>query len=126
GLLEVRNLIKNIETNPDYAKKGFDVVLASLKESEKRLDNDAILANSLAASKNVVLPLFFLLGNPTGRTASNLPDYLENNSVSQAGIDSSITAREILPPITEFAAGSLGLGHINIVADRDGTVRSEP
>ena len=126
GLLEVRNLIKNIESNPDYAKKSFDAVLASLKESEKRLDNDTILANSIIASKNVVLPLFFVPGNPTGRTASNLPDYLQNNSIAPSGIDNSTTAREIVPPTAEFAAVSQGLGHINIVADRDGTVRSEP
>lgn len=125
GLLEVRNLIKNIEETPDYVKKGLDTVLASLKESEKRLDNDTILANSIAASKNVVLPLFFVPGNPTGRTTSNLPDYLKSNSLPPAGLE-SITAREIVPPIAEFATVSLGLGHINIVADRDGTVRSEP
>jgi eukaryotic-like serine/threonine-protein kinase len=126
GLLEVRNLIKNIESNPDYAKKGFEVVLASLKESEKKLDNDAILANSITAGKNVVLPLFFVPGNPTGRTAANMPDYLQKNSLSPTGMDGSVTAREIIPPIAEFATGSLGLGHINIIADRDGTVRSEP
>jgi len=126
GLLEVRNLIKNIESNPDYAKKGFDVVSAMLKESEKRLDNDTILANSIAASKIIVLPLFFVPGNPTGRVASNLPDYLQNNSLAPINTDDSITAREIVPPIAEFAAGSLGLGHINIVTDHDGTVRSEP
>jgi serine/threonine-protein kinase len=126
GLLEVRNLIKNIESNPDYAQKGSAIVLTALKESEKRLDNDAILANSIAAGKNVVLPLFFVPGNPTGRVASNLPDYLQNNSLAPVGADSSITAREIVPPIAEFATGSLGLGHINIFTDRDGTVRSEP
>jgi eukaryotic-like serine/threonine-protein kinase len=126
GLLEVRNLIKTMESNPDYAKKSFEVILTSLKESEKRLDNDTILANSIAASKNVVLPLFFVPGNPTGRTASNMPDYLQNNSISQAVIDNSMTAREIVPPIAEFASVSQGLGHINIIADHDGTVRSEP
>ncbi len=126
GLLEVRNLIKDIESNPNYMNKGFDVVLAPLKESEKRLDNDTILANSITAGKNVVLPLFFVPGSPSGRTGSNLPDYLQKNSLPSTGLDDSITAREIVPPIAEFAANAMGLGHINIVADRDGTVRSEP
>jgi eukaryotic-like serine/threonine-protein kinase len=126
GLQEVRNLITSIAGNPDYAKKGSEVFLASLKEAEKRLDNDAILANSITASKNVVLPLFFVPGNPTGRVASSLPDYLQNGSLAVAGQDSSITARQIVPPIAEFATGAAGLGHINIIADRDGTVRSEP
>ena len=126
GLVEVRNLISNIETNPAYAKKGLEAVLVELKESEKKLDNDTILANSIAASKNVVLPLFFVPGAPTGRVGANLPDYLQNNSLAASGSDSSITAREIVPPIAEFASSALGLGHINIIADYDGTVRSEP
>lgn len=125
GLLEIRNLIKYTETNPDYAKKGFDVIAASLKESERRLDNDTILANSIAAGKNVVLPLFFVPGNPTGRVAVGLPDYLRNSSVP-AWIDGGIPAREMVSPLPEFAAGSQGLGHVNIIADHDGTVRSEP
>jgi eukaryotic-like serine/threonine-protein kinase len=125
GLAEVRSLIKNIESDPASAKKGLDIILTSLKESEKKLDNDTILANSITAGKNVVLPLFFVSGNPTGRLANNLPDYLQSNSLASAGIDNGITAREIVPPIAEFANGALGLGHINLVTDRDGTVRSE-
>ncbi|MEN6374727.1 MAG: CHASE2 domain-containing protein [Smithella sp.] len=126
GLYEVRNLIKNIESNPYYVKKGFDVILPLLKESEKRLDNDITLANSIAAGKNVVLPLFFISGKPTGGIAAGLPDYLQKNSISYTGVDDSITAREIVTPIAEFAAVSKGLGHVNVIADRDGTVRSEP
>ncbi|MEN6331752.1 MAG: CHASE2 domain-containing protein [Smithella sp.] len=126
GLLEVRNLINNMESNPGYAQKGFSSVLTLLKETEKKLDNDAILANSIAAGKNVVLPLFFIPGKPTGRIAVSLPDYLQKNSISHTGIDYSITAREMAPPVPEFAAVSQGLGHVTVVADSDGTVRSEP
>ena len=126
GLLEVRNLITGIESDPDYVKKGLDVVLAALKEAESRLDNDTILAKAITAGKNVVLPLFFVPGSPTGRVAVGLPEYLQNNALPPPGADNSITARAIVPPIADFAAGSMGLGHINIIADRDGTVRSEP
>ena len=35
-------------------------------------------------------------------------------------------AREIIPPIPDFATKALALGHINVIADTDGTVRSEP
>jgi serine/threonine-protein kinase len=126
GLAEVRNLIKSIESDPDHIKKGLDTILASLKESEKKLDNDAILASSIGASKKVVLPLFFVLGNPSGRVSQNMPDYLQNNSLAALSPDNSFTAREMLPPIPEFSTGALGLGHINIIADLDGTVRSEP
>ncbi len=125
GLVEVRNILKNIESDPEYVNKGLGTVWTSLKESEKKLDNDAILAGTIINSRNVVLPLFFVLGTPTGRTASALPDYITNNSIPAAGSESYF-AREMLPPIPEFAGAALAMGHINIVADHDGTVRSEP
>jgi hypothetical protein len=105
GLTEVRNVIKNIESNPQYFKKNMSlvIILSSLRDAEERLDNDTILANAITANKNVVLPLFFSFQNPTGRTASNLPDYLLNNSISPPFSDTSISAREIRPPIAEFA-----------------------
>ncbi|PKN20431.1 MAG: serine/threonine protein kinase [Deltaproteobacteria bacterium HGW-Deltaproteobacteria-6] len=121
GLIEIRNLAKTLEGNSTY-----DYVLMSLKESETRLDNDAILANSIAVNKNVVLPLFFVPGVPTGRVSSNLPDYLQKNSLAPLSTDNSVTASQLIPPIAEFAAISQGLGHINIMPDHDGTVRSEP
>jgi CHASE2 domain-containing sensor protein len=128
GLTEVRNIIKTIEDNPQYSKKNMSIIiiLSKLKDAESRLDNDSILANSIATSKNVVLPLFFILGNPTGRVSTDLPVYIKNNSLPKMSIDNSVTAREISPPIAAFATESLGLGHINIIADNDGTVRSEP
>jgi CHASE2 domain-containing sensor protein/tRNA A-37 threonylcarbamoyl transferase component Bud32 len=125
GLVEIRKLITTIESSPDSAKKGLANVLAALKESEQRLDNDTILANSLAAGKNVILPLFFVPGAPSGRVASNWPDYLNHNSIAPTGAVSGLTAREMIPPIDEFASVSLGLGHINLRTDSDGTVRSE-
>lgn len=126
GILEIRNLINNITNDPDYAQKGYAPVLALLKETEKKLDNDALLTNAIAAGKNVVLPLSFTPGKPTGRIAVSLPDYLQKNSISHTGVDYSITAREMAPPVPEFAAASQGLGHAAFIADSDGTVRSAP
>ncbi len=129
GLLEVLNIISTIENNPQYSKKNIStiVLLAALKDAEKRLDNDSILSNSIAMSKKVVLPLFFTLGNPFDKTSVSLPDYIENNSLPTGLFASgSITSREMITPINVFIKDALGLGHINIIADRDGIVRSEP
>ena len=123
GLEEVRNVIHSIETASQFASGGL---INELKDAERRLDNDTMLASSIAASKKVILPLYFILGKSTGGAATGLPDYLQNSSLGPVEFEGSITAREMVPPITEFAAGSLGLGHINIIADSDGTVRSEP
>jgi serine/threonine-protein kinase len=128
GLMEVLNIISTIENNPQYSKKNIStiVLLAALKDAEKRLDNDSILSNSIAMSKKVVLPLFFNLGNPIDKSSTSLPDYIENNSLPPGFFVNSITSREMVTPINVFAKDALGLGHINIIADRDGIVRSEP
>lgn len=122
GLEEVRNVIHSIETASQFASGGL---IKELKAAEKRLDNDAMLASSIVTSKKVVLPLYFVLGKSTGQPASVLPDYLRNSTLGPVMLEGSITARDMVPPITAFAIGSLGLGHINLVADSDGTVRSE-
>jgi len=123
GLEEVRNIIHSIEASSQFASGGL---IKELKEAEKRLDNDGMLAGTIVASKKVVLPLYFALGKSTGRVASGLPDYLQNSSLGSLMLEESMTAREMVPPIAEFATGALALGHINSVADFDGTVRSEP
>ncbi len=127
GLLVVRDLIKNIEGDPALLKsKQVEDIHASLKESEKRLDNDTILAASIMESKKVVLPIVFMLGGSAGRGVSEAPDYLKRNSIPVSTREGGISAREIVPPIPDFAAKALALGHINVTADSDGTVRSEP
>jgi serine/threonine-protein kinase len=123
GLEEIRNVIHSIESSYQFASGGL---IKEIKEAEKRLDNDSMLANSIVTSKKVVLPLYFVLGKSTGRVALGLPDYIQNSSLGSPMLEESLTAREMVPPIAEFAVGSLALGHINILADTDGTVRSEP
>jgi CHASE2 domain-containing sensor protein/tRNA A-37 threonylcarbamoyl transferase component Bud32 len=126
GLMEVRGIIKGMEDDSRLQKNIQDnPVYTALKESEKRLDNDAILAASLEASKNVILPLYFTLGKVAGGGA-NVPDYLKLNSLAPSVREEAVTAREIIPPIPVFAQSALALGHINALTDSDGTVRSEP
>jgi len=126
GLLEIRSIIKGMEENPALQKNlQGNPFYSALKESEQRLDNDAILAAALGESKNVVLPLYFSLGRVAGGGA-NIPEYLKMNSLATSGREDALTAREIIPPIPAFAQNALALGHINILTDSDGTVRSEP
>ncbi len=128
GLLEVLNIISTIENNPQYSQKNMStiVLLAALKDAEKRLDNDSILSDSIAVSKKIVLPLFFNLGSPIDKSSTSGPDYIENNSLPSGFFLNGITSREMVTPINLFAKDALGLGHINIIPDRDGIIRSEP
>jgi eukaryotic-like serine/threonine-protein kinase len=79
----------------------------------------------MAKSKKVILPLFFAMGNPVSGGAV-IPDYLKLNSMEVTGQSKALTAREIIPPIPDFSKNALALGHINVLTDSDGTVRSEP
>jgi CHASE2 domain-containing sensor protein/tRNA A-37 threonylcarbamoyl transferase component Bud32 len=126
GLTEIRNIISSVEENPPLKKNiEADALYSALKESEKRLDGDALLAASLAESRKVVLPFYFVLGKVAGG-ATNVPPYLKLNSLAQSGPLQTLTARELIPPIPLFAGDALALGHINTHPDSDGTVRSEP
>lgn len=127
GLKEVVNIIKTIESNPQYSKKNMStvVLLAALKDAEQRLDNDAILANSVAASKKVVMPLLFHLKKSKEAPYNFYTDYMAANSLFPYPSDKSVIAQDITVPIDPFASDALRLGHINIFADNDGAVRSE-
>ncbi|MBN2437033.1 MAG: CHASE2 domain-containing protein [Deltaproteobacteria bacterium] len=127
GLVEVRNVLKTIDEAPDAAKlRTAGGIYAALKESEKRLDNDAALSAAITAAQNVVLPFFFSFGEPVLMDSNSMPDYLRRNSLFFQKPLNLLTARELMPPLPDFSTGALALGHINLLADRDGIVRSEP
>ncbi|MHB9097933.1 MAG: CHASE2 domain-containing protein, partial [Syntrophales bacterium] len=127
GLLEIRSIIKNIDESPGAQKiQAAGGVYQALKEAEKRLDNDAALGAAITASQRVVLPFFVTLGEPILMDANSMPDYLRRNSLVFPNPLNLLTARELIPPLPDFATGSLALGHLNLLADRDGIIRSEP
>jgi serine/threonine-protein kinase len=123
GLDEIRVIKKEMERMSGYQRNPIYLMLG---ESEKRLDNDTRLAGSISLAENVILPLFFTIGTQVENPDQNLPDYLKKNSINVLLPASYIQAIEAIPPIPEFISGSLGLGHINLIADEDGTIRREP
>jgi len=104
---------------------GSPAVLDAISQSEKKLDNDALLTESLALTRKVILPLFFTLGEQAGNPDPNLAEYLKKASKEQASPAGLMQATEVAAPIPVFADKALSLGHINILADSDGTVRRE-
>ncbi|MCX5839241.1 MAG: serine/threonine-protein kinase [Deltaproteobacteria bacterium] len=127
GLLEIRSLIKKMDESQAAQKiRTASDIYGALKESEKRLDNDAVLAAAIASSQKMVLPFFFSLGNPVLMDSKSMPDTLVRNSVVLNGQMNPLTAGELIPLLPDFAQGALALGHFNLLADQDGIVRSEP
>jgi len=121
GLREIRNFLDELEAKGIQSGQ----IYTGLKEVAGRLDNDALLADAIAASGRVVLPMRFVPGS-TLEAAEALPDYLKRNSVTLPATVPILTAREVIPPLAEFAAPAQALGHITTAPDKDGAVRSEP
>jgi eukaryotic-like serine/threonine-protein kinase len=127
GLLEIRELLKKLEDEPKLLKnRQISDIHQSLKEAEKKLDCDAILSTAIMESKKVVLPLVFVLGESLTAGKTELPDFLQRNSAPGSDSTDNVSAKEIIPPIPDFASKTLAMGHINLLPDGDGTVRSEP
>lgn len=120
GLEEIRELRETALTLNASA-----ALIEAIGEAEHRLDNDALLVESLAVTQKVLLPLFFTVGEQGGNADPAMPEYLKKSSREQANPGKLLQAGEVAAPIPPFAEKALALGHINIQPDSDGTVRRE-
>ena len=101
-----------------------------MHEALLHLDNDQKMADSMGKINNVLLGLYFELGEPQGNPDAPLPDYVLKNALSnvQAGADAAvpIPAFNALVPIPLLGQRALAMGHLNATPDVDGGVRTEP
>ncbi len=101
---------------------------ALLLEAVRNLNNDQKLGDSMAGANNVLLAMFFELGQPQGKPDRPLPDYvLRNNlvNVQDAG-GLPPPSRAALAPIPVLGGKALAIGHLNSAPDVDGAIRTEP
>ncbi len=126
GLAEMKALREKLEAIPSYSRNSqLSSIHNAILQSEQLLDNDARLAASLTAAGNVVLPLYLTVSEQLTRQESALPDYLKANSVAVPANAAPFRAVEITSPVQDFIATAKGLGHVNILADVDGSLRKE-
>jgi len=101
-----------------------------MQEALLHLDNDQKMADSMGKINNVLLGLYFELGEPQGNPDAPLPDYVLKNALPnvQAGADAAlpIPALNALVPIPLLGQQALAMGHLNATPDVDGGVRTEP
>ncbi len=93
------------------------------------LDNDKKLSTSIVNANNVMLPMYFDLGEPLGKEDQPLQEYVRKNSLTRVtGQDSElpISAVDVQVPIPVLGSGAIGIGHVNSMIDVDGSVRTEP
>jgi serine/threonine-protein kinase len=137
GLKTVQQVRKTLRTDAFLKKRKsrykLDKILA---KAEKNLDNDARLTDAVNRARNAVLPLRFSMDASAGKkgNVSTLPDWVARHSMALQKFDSqpvnqnnsAIVAADVTPTYEDLARRSSALGHTNMVADRDGAVRTLP
>ncbi|MEJ5989460.1 serine/threonine-protein kinase [Ramlibacter sp. PS3R-8] len=123
GLTHIRKIKQALAQSGDNA--GAQEAGRLIAEAELALDTDAKLAASMQRAGNVLVPSYFVLGEPQGKadkplTAAALKSAIdENNAFSTPSISTQ-------QPIEVIGNAAAGIGHLNQLNDVDGAVRSEP
>ncbi|MCA8966043.1 MAG: CHASE2 domain-containing protein, partial [Planctomycetes bacterium] len=105
-----------------------------IKTAAVSLNTDAKLGESVERAGNVVLAMWFALGEPQGNPDAELPAFVIRNALSDVRDDVGasaanqfpLPARAAIPPIDVVAHGAAAIGHLNANPDVDGAIRSEP
>ncbi|HEY2383637.1 MAG TPA: serine/threonine-protein kinase [Terriglobia bacterium] len=102
-------------------------ILEAIDTAKQSLDEDAKLAASLKGKK-VVLPMFFDLSAGLGGKPDPLPPEIARSAMTilPSGSPNYVVSEKASYPVALFMADAVGIGHINVVPDRDGTVRRVP
>lgn len=109
----------------------LDKLSALLQEAEQNLDNDQELSKSMANANDVLLPMFFELGEPQGKPDHELPGYVLRDELANvrdpSGLgEQPLPANGVLAPIPLLGSKALAIGHLNSYPDVDGAIRTEP
>jgi len=120
-----------LKNSPDPAYQSeLAQLTALLQEAAQHLDNDHKLSESMASAKNVLLAMFFELGEPQGKPDKPLPDYVIKNSLVNVkpGIAGAlpIPSLGVQVPIPALGSNAIAIGHLNPTPDVDGGIRTEP
>jgi len=116
---------------PRVAPRESGQLAALLKQGEQELNADQKLARTIPAARNVFMPMFFRIGTPLGKPDAPLPDFVQRNhliKVISQGDNPSLPppAYSALYPLPIFGNATAGVGHLNLIPDVDGGIRTEP
>jgi len=106
-------------------------VQRELDELARQADHDRQLAEAIKESGRVVLPIVFEIGPdrtgpPPEPAGTTFPSALSSfRHYDQRGLYPPPTARRATPPIPALVPAAQTLGHVTMLADRDGTTRWE-
>lgn len=122
GLEQIRNLMDVLRRQGASGE-----MVRTMEGAMADMDNDAKLAEALAAAGNVVLPVY-LRESRTVEAGGRVEDpVLRSHAVTNVGGDAAGLpgADRIRAPIPPLLAATSGIGHVNVIPDVDGKVRRE-
>lgn len=133
GLAYIREMRARLERAS--AVKHPPAVLEELRalaqQAEKALDADGALARALPRLRtSLYLPMHFKLGNPPARPEAALPEFVRRQRFERiiarpkGGSRDVARAQQAVLPLAAFGESAAGIGHLNLLADSDGRVRS--
>ena len=96
-----------------------------LKEAQDEFNTDSKLAASIQRAGNVVLPVLFVLEAPRGRPDTALPAFIRKNAVAVEGAAPTPSSALAISELEIVGNATAALGHLNVIPDIDGAVRSE-
>ena len=116
---------------PKKAAKQVNTMRQFLKQAESDLDADGKLARTIPKVKNILMPMFFTLGEALGNPDAALPGFVRRNRLTKISQQTAIgdgpfTGNAVRYPLEKFGRSTSGIGHQNIIRDADGGVRTEP
>ena len=121
---KIKNLLRPGNAGSDQAANNAELNKV-ITDAELALDTDAVLAASMKAAGNVLVPSVFSLGEPQGNPDKPLPAYALKSAIEEKS-GFSISAVSGQQPIEAIGAAAAGIGHLNQFPDVDGAVRQEP
>jgi eukaryotic-like serine/threonine-protein kinase len=117
GLNEIRAFQRAVGERSEFSADPW--LQDTLSEIERRLDNDRVLSQTIAACGNVYLPVYGIHG------AYDTELVLAENSVlykyalrGNLGFSGLLPVKDVIFPFRDFSEKSRGLGHTNLPPDK--------
>jgi len=120
-----RTLTKIMDSAAPAERQQPSPTFTLLKEAQDDFNTDAKLAASMQRAGNVILPVLFTLEVPRGRQDKPLPPYIRKNAVANEGASPTPSSALAISELESLGNAAAGLGHLNVVPDVDGAIRSE-
>lgn len=135
NLHQVRSTAEEIENLDQQSLiiNDVDSLFSELLAIREKLDIDGLLAHEIEQAGNVVLPYHIGLGKQLGLADEPLTAEIKK-FVAEKTFDTSnfsysasrISATQVFPPIKKIAKAANALGHLAVLSDGDGIIRSTP